>query len=64
MPHTRLNTAIVWFRRDLRLYDNPALIAALNSAENVLPVYIWAPEEEVRRRFGPLPRWTVSVLHA
>jgi deoxyribodipyrimidine photo-lyase len=43
----QLNVAIVWFRRDLRLYDNPALVAALNSARTVILLYIWAPEEEV-----------------
>jgi hypothetical protein len=43
----QLNVSIVWFRRDLRLYDNPALVAALNSARTVIPLYIWAPEEEV-----------------
>lgn len=29
-------TAIVWFRRDLRVDDNPALVAALNAAVNVV----------------------------
>jgi deoxyribodipyrimidine photo-lyase len=31
--------AIVWFRRDLRLHDHPALRAALDSAETVVPVF-------------------------
>ncbi|MCX7887849.1 MAG: DNA photolyase family protein [Verrucomicrobiae bacterium] len=35
---------IVWFRLDLRLADNPALTAAGQRGE-VLPVFIWAPEE-------------------
>lgn len=39
--------AVVWFRRDLRLADNPALCAAITSGANVLPLYIHAPETEV-----------------
>ncbi len=41
-----MSVAIVWFRRDLRLRDNPALQAALDGGHDVLPVYIHAPEEE------------------
>ncbi|HKU94112.1 MAG TPA: deoxyribodipyrimidine photo-lyase [Vineibacter sp.] len=33
-------TAIVWLRRDLRLADNPALAAAVERADDVLPVFI------------------------
>uniref|UniRef100_A0A383WNN2 Photolyase/cryptochrome alpha/beta domain-containing protein n=1 Tax=Tetradesmus obliquus TaxID=3088 RepID=A0A383WNN2_TETOB len=53
----QLNVAIVWFRRDLRLYDNPALVAALNSARTVIPLYIWAPEEEGQFQPGRQTRW-------
>jgi deoxyribodipyrimidine photolyase len=38
-------TTIVWFRRDLRLEDNPALIAAAR-AGTVIPVFVWAPSED------------------
>ena len=38
-------TSIVWFRRDLRLGDNPALSAAVSRGA-VVPVYIYAAEEE------------------
>ncbi|RAO76058.1 cryptochrome/photolyase family protein [Dyella jiangningensis] len=41
-----MSTAIVWFRRDLRLADQPALSAACAAHERVLPVYIHAPHEE------------------
>ncbi|MBX9613869.1 MAG: DNA photolyase family protein [Burkholderiales bacterium] len=41
-----MGCAIVWFRRDLRLDDNPALQAALEAGHVPLPVYIHAPEEE------------------
>lgn len=37
--------SIVWFRQDLRLADNPALAAACKRGA-VIPVYIWAPQEE------------------
>ncbi len=33
-------TAIVWFRQDLRLSDNPALQAAIDSGAAVVPVYV------------------------
>lgn len=32
-------TAIVWFRRDLRVHDHPALRAALEQDERVIPVF-------------------------
>lgn len=32
---------IFWFRRDLRLHDNAALFHALNSSEEVLPIFIF-----------------------
>lgn len=37
---------LLWFRRDLRLCDNPALIASLEFGAPVIPVFIWSPEEE------------------
>ncbi|MES1952909.1 Deoxyribodipyrimidine photo-lyase [Salinisphaera sp. S4-8] len=37
---------ILWFRRDLRLADNPALRAALDGEfDSIVPVYIHAPHE-------------------
>lgn len=41
-----MTSALVWFRRDLRLDDNPALHAALAAGHRPIPVYIHAPEEE------------------
>lgn len=41
------NKTIMWFRQDLRLHDNPALLDSVNSGF-VLPVYIYdttTPEE-------------------
>ena len=39
-------SALVWFRRDLRLADNPALQAALDAGLVPVPVYLHAPDEE------------------
>jgi len=40
------NRVIVWFRRDLRLADNPALRAALDGGfDSIVPVFIHAPDE-------------------
>ena len=39
-------TAIVWFRRDLRLTDNPALAAACARARHVVALYVHAPDED------------------
>jgi deoxyribodipyrimidine photo-lyase len=38
-------TTLVWFRRDLRLHDNPALIEALKFQDPIIPVYIHCPKE-------------------
>ncbi len=37
---------LLWFRLDLRLQNNPALQAALQTGRPIIPVYLWAPEEE------------------
>ncbi len=48
---------IVWFRRDLRLADHPALAEACATGRPVLPVFIWAPEEEAPWAPGAASRW-------
>ncbi len=45
---------VVWFRRDLRLDDNPMLFAAAASGRPVLPVFIADP---LVMRIGAAPRW-------
>ncbi|WP_354054810.1 deoxyribodipyrimidine photo-lyase [Dietzia sp. 2505] len=35
--------SILWFRRDLRLTDHPALLAAVDSSDEVLPVFVRDP---------------------
>jgi deoxyribodipyrimidine photo-lyase len=32
--------AVVWFRRDLRVADHPALVAAVDAADQVVPVFV------------------------
>jgi deoxyribodipyrimidine photo-lyase len=49
--------AIVWLRHDLRLADNPALHAACRHGGPVVPVFIWAPEEEGAWPPGSASRW-------
>src|ERR1019366_4180980 len=49
--------AIVWLRHDLRLVDNPALHAACRRGGPVVPVFIWAPEEEGAWPPGGASRW-------
>lgn len=41
-----MTKAIVWFRKDLRLEDNPALDRAVELGLEIIPVFIYAPEEE------------------
>lgn len=53
----RTSPTLVWLRRDLRLTDNPALHAALKRGGPVIPVYIWAPEEEISWAPGSASRW-------
>lgn len=55
---------IVWFRRDLRVEDNPALVAAAR-AGRVIPVFIWSPEEDGEFRPGRVSRWWLkqSLAH-
>ncbi|HEX7373953.1 MAG TPA: deoxyribodipyrimidine photo-lyase, partial [Steroidobacteraceae bacterium] len=50
-------TAIAWFRRDLRLADNPALAAACERAERVIALYVHSPDEEGAWRPGAASNW-------
>ena len=37
---------IYWIRRDLRIYDNPALVAAAELCAPVIMVFLWSEKEE------------------
>ena len=47
---------IFWFRQDLRLHDNPALIAAAKQGD-VLPVYILDDINADSQAMGEASRW-------
>ena len=49
--------AIVWFRNDLRLTDNPALTAAAATVDAILPVYVHQPTEHGAWAPGAASRW-------
>ena len=49
-----MSTALVWFRRDLRLADNPALLAALARCDRIIPLYIAMPDAGAD---GAASRW-------
>ena len=47
----QMRTAIVWFRRDLRVHDHPALTAAHRETERVVPLFVLDPRLLVAGRF-------------
>ncbi|NSX55418.1 cryptochrome/photolyase family protein [Parasulfitobacter algicola] len=49
---------IVWFRRDLRLGDHPALTKAVNQGCPVIPVFI---HDEVVENHGAAPKWRLGL---
>ncbi len=60
-----MRTAIVWFRRDLRIADHPALSAAVETCERLLPVYVHAPHEAGKWSAGAASNWWLHhSLHA
>jgi len=48
---------ILWFRRDLRLADQPALAAAVASGAPVIPIYILDDDTPKHRKMGAASRW-------
>ncbi|MGD9357148.1 MAG: deoxyribodipyrimidine photo-lyase, partial [Chromatiales bacterium] len=52
-----MTAAILWFRRDLRLDDNPALHAALKDCRQLIPLYIYHPGEKSPWADGAASRW-------
>ncbi len=49
--------AIVWFRQDLRLFDNPALSGAANTGAPILPVYVLDDASAGEWAMGAASRW-------
>lgn len=48
---------LLWFRRDLRLADQAAVLAAVESGAPVVPVYVLDDETPRHRRLGAASRW-------
>ncbi len=42
-----MNTALYWFRSDLRLIDNPNFLSACKASDALLPIYVHAPQESL-----------------
>jgi deoxyribodipyrimidine photo-lyase len=61
---TRAAPVILWFRRDLRLADNPALNHAVETGRPVLPVYIHDMGPAVRRPGAASLWWLDKSLRA
>ncbi|HWA63740.1 MAG TPA: deoxyribodipyrimidine photo-lyase, partial [Caulobacteraceae bacterium] len=55
---------IVWFRKDLRLADNPALAAAAASGAPVIPLFILGDGDGVRAPGGASRWWLHGSLAA
>ena len=50
---TTTEPTIWWVRRDFRLADNPALRAAIDDGDAVLPLFVLDPALLRERRDGP-----------
>ena len=53
------SASIVWFRQDLRLDDNLALLHAVDRGGPVIPVYIWGSEGEGEWSPGGASKWWI-----
>ncbi|MEL6608917.1 MAG: deoxyribodipyrimidine photo-lyase [Pseudomonadota bacterium] len=49
---------LMWFRRDLRLSDHQALVAACDSGRPVIPVFL---NDEGVSRLGAAPKWRLGL---
>jgi len=54
---TARECVLLWFRRDLRLTDHPALAAAVATRLPVVPVFVWSAEEDGSPTPGAASRW-------
>lgn len=52
-----MSSAIVWFRQDLRLHDNPALISAIKSGLPLIFLYIDDTSSENNWKIGAASKW-------
>src|SRR6185312_3299191 len=57
------SVALLWLRRDLRVTDHPALAAARESADSLVPVFCFDPALlEGRHRSGPRTQFLLECL--
>ncbi len=59
-----MKTSIIWFRQDLRLHDNPALQAAVQTRQTIIPVYIYETESHNWSPGGASKWWLHHSLSA
>lgn len=52
-----MSNTIVWLRRDLRPDEQPAFQAAVDLGNPVIPLFVWAPDEEAPWQPGAASRW-------
>ncbi|MGX1098930.1 cryptochrome/photolyase family protein [Amorphus sp. MBR-141] len=57
MSRTASAPTIVWFRDDLRLADNPAMCAAVETGRPVIPVYVLETGRTSPRPLGGASKW-------
>ncbi len=55
---SKISPIILWFRRDLRLSDHPALEAATRAGRPVIPVFL---HDEVVENLGAAPKWRLGL---
>ena len=47
-----MKTSIVWFKTDLRLHDNEALVRAIEQSDEIIPVYCFDDTQFKTTKFG------------
>ena len=52
-----IEPSLVWFRRDLRLDDQPALTAAINHGGPIIPIYVSDDTDQSDWQAGAAGRW-------
>ena len=55
---TDTRPVLLWFRRDLRLNDHPALVAAAATGRPVIPVFV---HDECVEALGAAPKWRLGL---